>query len=59
VLLKLDLLWLVMTSERCPMLFHFALFLPFVLLLPDCVKIEFILVAESSEGFLRILVALL
>ena len=27
--------------------------------MPDCVKIEFILIAESSEGFLRFLIALL
>ena len=38
------------------MLIHFGLFLP---LLPDCVKIESILVVESSEGFLRLLIALL
>jgi len=48
-----------MTPERCPMLFYFELFLPFVLLMPDCVKIEFILIAESSEGFLRLFIALL
>ena len=48
-----------MTPERCPMLFYFKLFLPFVLLMPDCVKIEFILIAESSEGFLRLFIALL
>jgi hypothetical protein len=48
-----------MTPERCPMLSHFDLFLFFVLLMPDCVKIEFIMIAESSEGFLRFLIALL
>lgn len=41
------------------MLSHFELFLPFVLLMPHCVKIELILIAESSKGFLRLFIALI